>query len=63
MWAARVAVELLRRGAKGSLKELTAIALKLWVTNGDQCPEVVAMQHEYLSGKEPRGRSDIEQRG
>lgn len=57
-WAARVAAELYRRGAKGSLKELVALALKLWVTDGHQRPEAVAVQHEHLTRKDAQGRSD-----
>jgi hypothetical protein len=44
-WAARCAAEMSRLGAKGSLEELVAAALKLWTTHGDEEPETVAEQH------------------
>lgn len=59
-WAARCAAEFHRLGAQASLKEVVALALKLWVTDGQQRPEAVAVQHEHLTRKDARRRSDSE---
>lgn len=44
-WAARVAVELHRHEAKGSLRELVAFALELWATEGHNPPEMVGIRY------------------
>lgn len=51
-WAASVAAELYRHGAKGSLWELVAFALELWATEGHHAAKTVAMRYLHAYAKE-----------
>lgn len=51
-WAARVAAELYQLGARGSLRELVALALNLWASEGGRSPVAVARERIHLLGKQ-----------